>query len=144
MKRCLPTDRGPAVLIDLENFLHDRYGLLSPKHARPFLTRALNLVESPGHCIAVAPARAIGHYAGLLHELSIPTAVVPVGRNSADHALLEQANHLASIGYRRFVVVSGDHIFTSLCRAYPTTVIVRKKMGCARQLRMAAECVLAA
>lgn len=134
--------RGAAVLIDLENFLHEGKGLLSPEQARPFLSRAMELIPDSGHCIAVAPARVIGHYVGLLHELSIPTAVVQPGPNAADLALLEQAEHLASIGFRRFVVLSGDHIFAELCRAYPTTVIVRNNGALAKVLRETAESVV--
>lgn len=136
------TTRGAAVLIDLENFLHGAKGLLTPEQARQFLTRAMRLVPDSGHCIAVAPARVIARYIALLHELSIPIAVVEPGPNAADLALLEQAKHLASIGFRRFVVLSGDHIFTELCRAYPTTVIVRNNRALAKALREAAESVV--
>lgn len=135
--------RGSAVLIDLENFLHGSKGLLSSAQARPFLARAMHLIPDSGHCIAVAPARVIGNYIGLLHELAIPSAVVPPGPNAADLALLEQAEHLASIGYRRFVVLSGDHIFSELCRDYLTTVIVRNNISLARVLNQTAESVVA-
>lgn len=134
--------RGAAVLIDLENYLHGAKGLLPPEHAQSFLARAMRLVPDSGHCIAVAPAWVIGNYITLLHELSIPTAVVPPGPNAADLALLEQAEHLTSIGFRRFVVLSGDHIFTELCQKYPTTVIVRNNRALAKALKDAAESVV--
>ncbi len=131
-----------TALIDLENFLHGSKGLLSPEHARPFLSKAMRAIPDSGHCIAVAPARVIGRYVSLLHELSISTAVVPPGPNAADLALLEQAEHLASIGYQRFVVLSGDHIFSELSKAFPTTVIVRHNKSLARALKEAAASVV--
>ena len=130
------------MLIDLENFLHGSKGLLSSEHARPFLAKAMRLIPDSGHCIAVAPARVIGRYVSLLHELSIPIAVVPPGPNAADLALLEQAEHLASTGYERFVVLSGDHIFSELSKAYPTTVIVRNSKSLARVLKATAKLVV--
>lgn len=130
------------MLIDLENFLHGAKGLLTPEQARPLLSRAMRLVPDSGHCIAVAPARVIGRYVAVLHELSIPIGVVEPGPNAADLALLAQAGHLASIGFRRFVVLSGDHIFAELCRAYPTTVIVRNNRALAKAIREAAESVV--
>jgi hypothetical protein len=48
------------------------------------------------------------------------------------------------VGYRRFVVVSADHIFHELCRRHPTTVIVRHGQPVARILRQTAVAVLAA
>lgn len=137
-----PATPRVAVLIDLENFLHGSKGLLSPEHARPFLAKAMRLIPDSGHCLAVAPARVIRRYVSLLHELSIPIAVVPSGPNAADLALLEQAEHLASVGYERFVVLSGDYIFSELSKAYPTTVIVRNNKSLAHSLKKAAESVL--
>jgi len=137
-----PTHRGSAVLIDLENFLFGSKGLISPKKARPILLRVLAFIQDTGYCIAVAPSWVIGHYVHLLHELSITSAVVPPSPNAADRALLEQAEHLASIGYTHFIVLSGDHVFAELCRAYPTTVIVRNNKALARALREAAESVI--
>jgi len=130
-----------AVLIDLENFLHGAKGLLSPEHARSFLARAMHLIPDSAFCIAVAPARVMGRYISLLHELSIPISLVSPGPNAADLALLELAQHLTSIGYQRFVVLSGDHIFSELSKAYPTTVIVRHNKSLAHALREAAESV---
>lgn len=138
------SNRGSAVLIDLENFLYGYRNLMSPDKALPLLKRALAQVPDREHCIAVAPSWVIGHYVRVLHELSIPSAVVAPGPDAADLALLEQAEHLASIGYQRFVVISGDHIFSSLCRAFPTTVIIRKNQPVARELKETAAFVLAA
>jgi hypothetical protein len=137
-----PSQRGAAVLIDLENFLFGSKGLLSPRRARPILLRVLALIQDADYCIAVAPSWVIGHYVHLLHELSIPSAVVPPSPHAADLALLEQAEHLASIGYTQFIVLSGDHVFAELCRAYPTTVIVRNNKALARALQEAAESVI--
>lgn len=136
-----PPTRGSAVLIDLENFLYASRGLLSAERARPILRQTKELIQDSTHCLAVAPAWVLGRYVGLLHEFEIPSAAVPPGPNAADLALLEHAQHLASIGYQRFVVLSGDHIFTELCRRYPTTVIVRNNNALARALKEAAESV---
>jgi len=40
--------RGAAVLINLENFLHEGTGLHSPEQARPFLSRAMELIPDSG------------------------------------------------------------------------------------------------
>lgn len=137
-----PVTPRVAVLIDLENFLHGSKGLLSPEHARPFLAKAMRLMPDSGHSIAVAPARVIGRYVRLLHEFSIPIATVEPGPNAADLALLEQAEHLAAIGFERFIVLSGDHAFCELTKAYPTTVIVRNNKSLAHALNEAAESVV--
>ena len=135
-------ERGSAVFIDLENYFFASKGLLGTEQARQFLNRVVDIIQDSNYCVAMAPAWVIGHYISLLHEFSIPIAVVPPGSNAADLALLEQAKHLASIGYTHFVVLSGDHIFSELCRAYPTTVIVRNDKALAQALRDSAEKVI--
>lgn len=134
--------RGTAVLIDLENYFFGSKGLLGTEQARQFLSRVVDIIQDSNYCVAMAPAWVIGHYVSLLHEFSIPIAVVPPGSNAADLALLEQAKHLASIGYTHFVVLSGDHIFSELCRAYPTTVIVRNSKALSHALRDSAETII--
>jgi hypothetical protein len=68
----------------------------------------------------------MSHSVGLLHKLSIPTAVVQPEPDAADLALLEQAEHLASIGFRCFVILSGDLVFAHAYR--PTRVSLRGRL----------------
>jgi len=133
-----------AVLVDLENVVRVRSDLMPAEDALQMLGRALKLAGPADFRIAIAPAGILRRYAGPLVTLALPCESVPAGRDSADLALLAHAEHLASVGYRRFVVVSGDHFFHEICRRHPTTIIARHGQPVARLLRQTALAVLAA
>jgi len=103
-------------------------------------------IAQAGACqfrLALAPASVLRRYSGPLASLNLPCEAVVAGPDAADHALLAHATHLATVGYGNFVVMSGDHIFSSLTSRYPTTVIVRRSQPVAGALRQTALAVLA-
>src|SRR5689334_13447965 len=113
-QRELPVQRDRAgrvaVLIDLENIVRVGGGLLLPEQrAGTLLERALDLAGPADFRLAIAPAGVLQRMAGPLRTLRLACEAVPAGPDAADAALLAHAEHLGSIGYTSFVVISADH-----------------------------------
>lgn len=132
------------MLVDLENIVRVEAGWLTDQEACGVLARALALGGPTDFRLAVAPCGVLRRYAGTLSALHLCCEPVTPGPDAADLALLEHAEHLIGVGYRRFTVLSGDHIFAALCRRHPTTVITRAGRPVARELRKTAVAVMAA
>lgn len=148
-QRQLPGQRDQtgrvAMLIDLENIVRVGGGRLLPaQQAGTVLERALDLAGPADFRLAIAPTGVLQRLAGALRTLRLPCEAVRAGPDAADAALLAHAEHLVSIGYTSFIVISADHYFSEICRRYPTTVIARHGQPVARVLRQTAVAVLAA
>jgi hypothetical protein len=133
-----------AVLIDLENLLRRNGEWITTAEAERVLATAMYLAGAAEFRLAVAPATVLRRYVDVLVRVGLPCEHVTPGPDAADLVLLEHERHLTERGYTRFAVVSGDHIFSDICRRHPTTVIVRRDQPVARALRETAIAVLAA
>lgn len=138
------TVRRSAMLIDLENILHTDEGHRSWLHGKAAAVQlarcrhaAVSLLQGqPDRILAVSGAHLMRCVAFLPQLLDVSCRVVRDDRNAADLRLLEDAEHLARIGFTRFVIASGDHIFADFAAAHETYVIARPR-ALARRLRRA-------
>ena len=135
-----------ALLLDLENILyHDgssRWPWLQGTAAANILTRCLRTATSmlrrpPDRVFAVGCADLMRRTMFLSPLRSSACRVTPTEADAADRRLLEDADHLAGIGYTRFVIGSGDHIFSNFAAAHETYVLARPGT-LSRELRQAA------
>lgn len=123
-----------AVLVDLENILHvgnsRRWPWLQGAAASNLLNRCLRtarvmLHREPDRVLAVSCPDLMRRVAFLPPLHNLPCRIASAAPDAADQQLLDDAAHLAEIGFTRFVIVSGDHIFTDFARAHETYVIAR-------------------
>ena len=124
----MPVARA-AVLVDLENVVRSDGLWITPVEAERVLGLALQQAGGADFRLAVAPVSVLRRYVDVLARAGLPC---------------EHARYLEERGYTHFTVVSGDHIFSDICRRHPTTVIVRRNQPVARELRETAIAVLAA
>lgn len=124
-----------AVLLDLENILHNdpgpgRWPWLQGPAASEILNRCLLtantlLRTTPDHILAVSCPALMRRVAFLPPLHALPCRAVASQPNSADQRLLDDATHLAAAGFTRFVIASGDHIFTDFAAHHETYVLAR-------------------
>ena len=121
----MPVARA-AVLVDLENVVRSDGLWITPVEAERVLGLALQQAGGADFRLAVAPVSVLRRYVDVLARAGLPCEHVTPGPDAADLVLLEHARYLEERGYTHFTVVSGDHIFSDICRRHPTTVIVRR------------------
>lgn len=120
------------------------FGPASCPQKRPLsCSSALQLAGAADFRLDIAPAEILPRYAGPLTTLRLACESVPQVPTPQTSAPLAHAQHLVSVGFGRFVTVSGDHLFDHTCHRYPT-VIVRHGQPVARVLQQTAVAVLVA
>ncbi|GAB2732749.1 hypothetical protein [Nocardioides pakistanensis] len=113
---------------------------LCPAMAARTMDEVLDLAGNVDYVVAAAAADSLlRRTAFVLDERGVALRVVPFAPDAADRYLLDLAWHLADRGFSRFVIASGDSMFTAFAGLHPTTVIARSTSSLATGLRIRAE-----
>jgi hypothetical protein len=135
---CCPDPDSHETLPDPTARYGDLYSWVCPTTAAARLDAVRRVAPDADYRLAAAITPLLCHVAFLPQMAGVATRPVPPTPDAADDYLLDIAEHLAQVGFTRFVVASGDGAFTDFAAAHETVVVARNGRMLSADLRAAA------